>query len=190
MKLIRCTACKMHLPLCICALLPSVPTRTHVLVVLHNFENKKSTSTGVLASRCLPNSRVLVRGRRAEPEPECAWPPETQPLYLYPRGTPIQQWSDSPRPVTLIVPDGTWGQAARFRRRVPGLLEVPCVSVDGGRSAYRLRRPPFAGALATIEAIARALGVLEGPEVQRALEELFLTMVERTLSTRGVQPAW
>jgi len=39
--------------------------------------------------------------------------------------------------------------------------------------------------LATLEAIARAMGILEGPEVQAALERPFRAMVERTLWSRG-----
>ena len=39
--------------------------------------------------------------------------------------------------------------------------------------------------MATLEAIARALGILEGAWVREALEQLFRVMVERTLWLRG-----
>jgi DTW domain-containing protein YfiP len=58
----------------------------------------------------------------------------------------------------------------------------------GAPSAYRLRVDAHEAGLATIEAIARAFGILEGErggEVQRALEEIFRAMVERTLWARG-----
>jgi len=48
-----------------------------------------------------------------------------------------------------------------------------------------LRRAARPGQLCTLEAIARALGVLEGPEVQRQLEGLLRIMVERTLWSAG-----
>ncbi len=48
-------------------------------------------------------------------------------------------------------------------------------------SRYRLRKETKPGGLATIEAMARALGVLESPEVEEALERIFALMVERTL---------
>jgi hypothetical protein len=40
--------------------------------------------------------------------------------------------------------------------------------------------------LATMEAIARVFGWLEGPAVRRALEYVFRAMVERTLWSRGI----
>ena len=181
---LRCSACKMHLPLCICALIPRIDTRTRVLLIAHHYENKKSTGTALLVARSLTNCEVLVRGRHSAPHSAVAWADGSQPLFLFPGGTPIERWANHSEPVTLIVPDGTYGQASRVRQRVPGMLDVPSVTVGGGPSLYRLRRAPFPGALSTIEAVARALGVLEGPEVQQALEKLFETMVERTLSTR------
>jgi hypothetical protein len=42
------------------------------------------------------------------------------------------------------------------------------------------------GGLATLEAIARALGVLESSAVQQQLEALFERMVAATLSTRAL----
>ena len=73
-----------------------------------------------------------------------------------------------------------------MRNRVPGLRDVPCVSMPlGDRSTYRLRAEAHEKGLATIEAIARAMGILEGEHVQRALESVFRAMVDRTLWTRG-----
>ena len=55
----------------------------------------------------------------------------------------------------------------------------------GPPSVYQLRVEPFEHGLATFEAIARALGILEGRDVQAALEKAFRLMVQRTLITRG-----
>jgi DTW domain-containing protein YfiP len=56
---------------------------------------------------------------------------------------------------------------------------------DGPPTRYRLRREPREGGLATFEAIARALGILESTEVQAQLEAVFERMVAETLATRG-----
>jgi DTW domain-containing protein YfiP len=56
---------------------------------------------------------------------------------------------------------------------------------DLGQTTYRLRTEPREQGLATYEAISRALGILEGPELQAQLDRLFDAMVESTLSTRG-----
>ena len=122
---LRCDACRMHRSLCICALLPRIPTRTRVLLVLHQLETQKPTNTGVVAARCLTNSAVVYRGRApagVEAEPlEAALAPDAAAALLFPHpsATPLEAWAVTDRPALLVVPDGTWPQAARARRRVP-----------------------------------------------------------------------
>lgn len=185
---LRCITCMMHASLCVCALARRVETRTRLVLVIHRCEARKPTNTGRLATLCLPNSEVMVRGNEAEPTAPLLFGPETQPLLLFPHAgaTPLAELPRPDRPITLIVPDGSWRQAFKVRSRVRGLRDVPCVSLPAGApSAYRLRAEAHAHGLATIEAIARALGMLEGPEPQEALELVFRAMVERTLWSRG-----
>ena len=186
----RCRRCRMHAVLCLCALVPRIETRTRLVLVIHRFEERKPTNSGQLAALCLPNSEVCVRGIAGAPAPRFTYDPATQPLLLYPdeRAQPLTSFAGSARPVTLVVPDGTWRQAAKVRQRMPGLGDVPCVSLppDDEPTSYRLRAEFHEGRLATLEAIARALGILEGPKVRAALETLFDVMVARTLWMRGV----
>jgi DTW domain-containing protein YfiP len=178
----------MHQSLCLCALIPRLETRTRLVLVIHRFEERKPTNSGRLATLCLPNSETCVRGIEGEPAPRFICDPATQPLVLYPEpgAVPITAFARSARPVTLVVPDGTWRQASKVRQRMAGLADVPCVSLPADvPTSYRLRAEFHAGRLATLEAIARALGILEGPHVRAALEELFRVMVERTLWLRG-----
>jgi DTW domain-containing protein len=186
--LVRCPRCQMHGSLCVCALIPRLETRTRVVVVIHRFEYRKPTNTGRLAIECLPNSEILVRGREGPPSPPLFLAATAQPVLLFPHkdAIPIARFAASPRPVTLVVPDGTWRQASKVRRRLPGLEDVPCVTVPIGEpSTYRLRTEAHEHGLATIEAIARALDILEGPHVREALERVFRVMVDRTLWARG-----
>jgi len=185
----RCRRCRMHEVLCLCALIPRIETRTRLVLVIHRFEERKPTNSGQLAALCLPNSEVCIRGIAGTPAPQFTHDPATQPLLLYPdaSATPLSSFAGSARPITLIVPDGTWRQAAKVRQRMPGLADVPCVSLPPDMpTSYRLRAEFHEGRLATLEAIARALGILEGPHVRVALEELFRVMVARTLWMRGV----
>jgi DTW domain-containing protein YfiP len=178
----------MHAGLCICALISPIETRTRLVLIIHRREDRKPTNTGRLAAACLSNSQVLVRGHAASPTPPFRWEPSTQPLFLFPDpdAIPIAQFARSERPVTLIVPDGNWRQAAKVRARVPGLGDVPCVSLEpDAPTTYRLRHETRDQGLATIEAISRAFGVLEGTHVRVALERVFHAMVERTLRSRG-----
>lgn len=188
----RCSTCRMLGRLCVCPLIPDPPLamRTRVVLVMHRAESAKSTNTGRIATACLANSEIVVRGHRGKPSEPLAWSEAVQPLLLFPfeDAKPLADAVRTldGRPVVLIVPDGTWRQASKVRRRVPGLADVPCVSVSGeARLPYRLRAEAHEHGLSTIEAIARAMAILEGEGVQRALERVFRAMVERTLWTRG-----
>jgi DTW domain-containing protein YfiP len=189
----RCPRCRLLRAECLCALIPTVPTRTRVVLVLHEAEDRKPSNTGRLALSCLPNSALVMRGGREQASNLAAadWTEHGTPVLLFPHpeAQPIESWCQSDRPVTLVVPDGTWRQAQRVRRRVPGLDAVPCAFVKREEpSQYRLRHTPFPRRLATMEAIAEALGVLEGPQVRQALLDIFQVMVERSLRVRAPAP--
>ncbi|CAM2068155.1 tRNA-uridine aminocarboxypropyltransferase [Sulfidibacter corallicola] len=183
----RCPSCKLHPNICICDHKPNLVTRTRLAVVLPWLESEKPTNTGMLAADCLANSRVVIRGRAGEPEPSVR-EPGYRPVLLFPH--PESQLLRAPPPdeppLMLIVPDGTWRQAAKLRNRIPDLKQVPCVHLPPGPpSLYRLRIGSREQRLSTMEAIARALGLLEGEAVQRALEEVFRLKVERYLWLQG-----
>lgn len=190
----RCETCSMHETLCICALVPRLATRTRLQLILHYREERRPTNTGQLATRCLQDSAIAIVGDRARPLELAAIADREQPLLLYPAddAVPITEFADSARPVVLIVPDGSWRQASKMRKRIPALAAAPCVTLpEAGPSSYRLRAEPQAGGLATFEAIARALGILEGaagPAIEAAMLALFQVMVERTLWLRGALP--
>ncbi len=190
----RCARCRMHATLCVCVLIPRLETRTRLVLVIHRAEVRKVTNTGQLAAEALSNSQVIVRGHEAEPQDAFTLSAETRPLFLFPHedAVPLSSLASvpgDPRPVTLIVPDGNWRQASKVRARVAGMRDVPCVSLPIGEpSIYRLRTEAHPFGLATLEAIARSLRILEGPdgaEVERALLHVFRAMVERTLWSRG-----
>ena len=187
---VRCARCRMLPWLCVCPLLPTPPrpTRTRLALFIHKDEARKPTNTGLLAAACLANSEVLVRGHAAQPSAPWVAPPGTRSLLLFPADDAIALDALPPtaQPTTLIVPDGTWRQAQRVRSRVPGLSDVPCVVLPAGPpTRYRLRAESRPGGLATLEAIARAFAILEGPEVGAMLERVFDAVVERTLWSRG-----
>jgi DTW domain-containing protein YfiP len=181
----------MHASLCVCALIPSprLDTRTRVVLFIHRGEDRKSTNTGRLATECLANSEVFVRGHRAHPSEPFTRHGASQPVLLFPHegARPLADFAaKTAGPMTLVVPDGTWRQASKVRRRVPGVSELPCVWLPAtATSMYRLRTESREAGLATLEAIARALGILEGLHVQHALERVFRAVVERTLWARG-----
>ena len=216
---LRCADCRMHRSLCICALLPRLETRTRVVLLLHQLEVVKPTNTGLIAARCLVNSAVVYRGRAPREGVAAAHAPDAAPgdgatieeqaarlaaaipsgaraAFLFPHAsaTPLASFAADGAPMTLVVPDGTWSQAARARSRLGRALGLPCVTLPGeagdvgadAPAAFgRLRAPTRPGRLATLEALALALGVLEGSAIQDELMRVFRVMTDRTLWTNG-----
>lgn len=189
----RCPECLMSGLLCLCDDLPKVPLRrTRVIVLMHYLELKTSTNTARIANLMLPESEVRLRGRPGQPlEEQGLVVPERRSLFLFP--SPQSRVLDgdflrelSSEPVNLIVPDGSWRQAQKVAQRVPALAGVQHVRLEPGPpSEYQLRAEPNPEAVCTLEAIARALGVLEGQAVRDSMEHWFRVMVERTLWSRG-----
>jgi DTW domain-containing protein YfiP len=158
---------------------------------MHHREWTKPTATGPLALAVLANSELRIQGYREQPldfsDLDTAG---RRTLLLYPgEGVPVLSrtfLTADPRPVNLVVADGTWRQASRMGRRLPGLEHATMVRLpEGANTAWGVRRECHPEGLATFEAIARALGIIESVEVQESMEDLFNLMVARTLQARG-----
>ena len=187
----RCPTCAMPATLCICALVPRIQTRTRLTVLVHYREARKPTNTGQLAARCLAESAVEIVGRRDQPVKLRALHDGELPLVLFPDddAVPIERYAGCDQRIAVFVPDGTWRQASKMRRRVAGLVPIQCVTLpDSGVTEYRLRAEHRIGGLATLEAIARALRILEGDTgaaAEAAMLAVFRVMVDRTRWLRG-----
>jgi DTW domain-containing protein YfiP len=180
----------MHASLCICALVPQLHTRTRLTLMVHFREARKPSNTGQLAARCLTRSAVEIVGKRGTQRVAPILGNEL-PLLLFPAddAVPIDRYAGCDTPIALFVPDGSWHQASKMRPHGAAFDSIQRVTLpDVGASEYRLRAEPRAGGLATLEAIARALRILEGsrgPEIEHAMLAVFRVMVERTLWFRG-----
>ncbi len=158
---------------------------------MHRREWTKPTATGPLALATLSNSELRIQGYREQPLDFSDLDTEQRrTLLLYP-GEEAQTLSrdflsGDPRPVNLVVPDGNWRQAARMGRRLPGLEHAAMVRLpEGEKTGWGIRKECHPEGLATFEAIARALGIIDSAEVQETMDELFSLMVARTLQARG-----
>lgn len=181
----------MHEELCICSLIPSLPTETKLVLLMHAQERHKPSNTGRLAHYCLPHSEIRYRGLKEGPplsyEGLIDDEHETWMLYLSPQSVEISEaLAQKKKPVRLLVPDGNWSQASRTGAKISRELPVKCVYLKADvPSEYRLRTEHHPDGMATFEAIARAMGVIEGVAVREEMEKIFRVMVERVLWTRG-----
>jgi DTW domain-containing protein YfiP len=139
----------------------------------------------------LSNFELRIRGDKENPmSSEGLVVKERETLLLYPSSTSIElskEFIDRiDKPITLIVPDGSWRQAGKVMKREAVLKNVIHVRVPAGpRPKHRLRRETKIGGMSTFEAVARALGIIESPLVQEKLEEIFKILAERTLWSRA-----
>ncbi len=187
----QCERCRIFKPLCVCAELPRHELDTRIVVIMHFREQILTTNTARLAELIFPNSEIRVRGGIIPPlQLGDVVPTGTAPALLFPTDDAVELTPEVaarlPRPITLIVPDGSWRQARKVHTRETALSQVPRFKLpQGAPSTFRLRHSPHPGNLSTFEAIARAMGAIHGPALQADLERAFLIMVERRLWAQG-----
>jgi DTW domain-containing protein YfiP len=186
-----CLECFLHKNLCICSIIPSLQTRTKVVLIIHAKELKRTTNTGRLALKALQNSEMRVRGQSQEPVDlsdllnDCY-----QSFLFYPSEDATELTTDFlakfSKPIQLIVPDGNWRQASKVQSRHQELKNVPRVMISKKNIAIQhLRAESFAEGMSTLEAIAEALKVIEGEEVYQELIKVYKAKLENTLKGRG-----
>ncbi len=188
-----CPGCRLHRERCLCHLIPKFDLKTRHCLVIHKEELKRTTNTGQLALRALVNSEMRVRGEGTTPmDLSDLLGGAYQPLLFYP-STDAQEVTPQflrnlERPICLIVPDGNWRQASKVHTRQPELRGVPRVMIKAPNlEKYHLRAESSAEGMATLQAIATIFTFLEGPEVGRALMDLYHEKLRRTLEGRGLK---
>lgn len=162
---------------------------------MHYRELSLTTNTARLAKLALTDCEIRVRGRQDSVVDgyDLAGDPKLLPLLLYPTEDSVELSSEhlkraeaEGKRITLIVPDGNWRQGGKAAKRTPGLEATECVRLPPGPlSEYKLRNEPRPDYVSTYEAIARAIGVLEGAEVCAKMMDYFHTKIDRMLWARG-----
>jgi len=175
----------------------SLPTRTRVVLLQHPRERHVPIGTARLAHLCLPDSELhvgvdfdddaAVRGALAGAE--------GRPAYLLfpgPEAIDLRE-ARPPGPITLVVVDGTWWQARKLLKRNAALRALPQLRfTPAAPSNYRIRREPADHCVATVEALALALGALEEAPARfatllRPFEAMIDTQIRYARTVRGAR---
>ena len=183
----HCPRCLRPHTHCLCPLIPSLDSRTRVLLLQHPSEVNHALNTARLAALGLNNAQLIV-GEVFEDLPALLNQPGYRACLLFPGedAQPLQVYSAADEPLLLVVPDGTWRKARKLLHLNPMLAALPRVTLkEGGVSRYRLRKAPGPGALSTIEAIVQALQTLEAPTSFEPLLKPFEALIEGQIAAMG-----
>lgn len=179
----HCKRCYLHEAICLCDAIPRVASRTEVLVVRHVAELRLTSNTGRFVALALPNSRILEYGGGPEFDDSELRADGTVLLYNASGATQLPPEGSVRR---LIVLDGSFRQARRMYKRIDALRELPEVALPPPPVVpVRLRQPPSPHGLSTLEAVAHALALLEGPALAEPLHALQAELVRRVDAHRG-----
>jgi DTW domain-containing protein YfiP len=186
----RCEACQLHLHLCICPEIRQLPTQTRVVIVRHWKEARKPTGSARIMALAMPNLHILDYGEKDTIfSTELLDAPDTWALLPNAEGASEIGLGPENRPKTLVLLDGTWAQARRMASRIPSVERMPRWALETpARRAIRLRRPHEPWARSTAEALAEAMGLLEGEPLGNSLFALYDRWVSQSLQMRGLQP--
>jgi DTW domain-containing protein YfiP len=184
--------CAASRTLCLCDVVPRIELRTKVCLIIHHRELSRNSNTGLLAVRALVNSEMRVRGEGRETlDLKDLLIPQYRTFLFYPSNDAVELDKalvmQERRPIQLIVPDGTWRQARKIHSRHPELKHVPRVKISAPEhSTFQLRAQSRPEGMATLQAIAHGLAVIEGDPVGAQLMKLYQAKIERTLIGRGI----
>ena len=187
----RCERCAINISMCFCDIIRPIHTKTKTSIILHLKEYYLTSNTGRIANLCLENSDYYIRGKIDQSiEAEFSEKGQYEPYYLYPseEAEILNQdfLNQRTKPIHLIVPDATWRQTKKFYKREPSLLNIPHLKLpNSGASIYELRKQKNESGLCTIEAIAQAIGIIEGPEAKKHLLDVLKVMNERVMQARA-----
>ena len=179
----RCERCHVRPDLCLCGEIKPIHTQTRIVFVRHQLESKRSSGTARIALLALPDAQLVEYGR---PDAEALLSPLAADgaALLYPDpGTPCEF-----TPRTIVLVDGSWSQARHMVQKLPTLRRLPRLALPPAPDLPRLREAPRPGAMSTLEALSRAIGLIEGADAARPLEALCRLHVERALAAKGLRP--
>lgn len=189
----RCQECFINKHWCICSYMKKYNNhRSEVSIVMHHREQKLTSNTARMLDNCLVNSKIYLRGLpQTNLSKEFELKKDHVPLYLYPDKEAItldKQLVNNlgNQKIQLIVPDGTWSQTQKFKKRESFLKNIQSVKLNGEyRSIYGLRRQHRQEGVCTMEAAAYALGVIEGEDFKNQLMSTFKEIIHQLQKSRS-----
>ncbi|HXK49152.1 MAG TPA: tRNA-uridine aminocarboxypropyltransferase [Clostridiales bacterium] len=185
----KCPVCRLFKSICICGDIKKFDLKTRVTLLMHVKEVDRSTNTGKIAELMLTNSKTVIVGAPdGELEQKDIIMDGYENLVLFPHASNVLDGnyvSGLGMPVNLIVPDGNYHQAVKMTRSelLGNLKRVRLPS--GQKGEYGLRDSKDPEKVSTIEAVIKALEIIENGPVVAEMNRIFRKMVESFKTHNG-----
>ena len=186
----RCQKCFSLEVSCFCQKLEKVNSNLSWSIIMHCREYHLSSNTGRLARNTLPNCDIHIRGLKEE---QIDWtkviPKNKKCFMLFPDEKAIdltELQGTSPQSVHFIVPDGSWNQAKKVKRREPALESIQTVKLPDRKytSNYLCRKQPKPNFLCTYESMEKVIEILEGQKEIKKMQHNLKTLTTINLKNR------
>ena len=185
-----CDRCYFHSGGCFCDSLEQVPSQLRWSIIMYKREFNLSSNTGRLAKNTLPNCEIYLRGIQDQPiDWENIIKEDEQNFVFFPSDDAIditEVQLDPNKKVHIIVPDGSWNQAAQIPKREKPLGKIQKIKLpnEAYTSNYYLRKAPKPGYLCTYESMSKVVENWEGKELSKIMDKNLKELVKTSLKNR------
>jgi DTW domain-containing protein YfiP len=199
----RCADCRLLPSHCMCALRPSVQTRSGICLLMADIEALKPTNTGWLIADLVTDTFAFGWARtEIDPAlPALLSDPQWQPYVVFPGEYAAQERvvqkiapaDEQPgkRPLFILL-DATWTEARKMFRKSPYLDHLPVLSMQPEQiSQYKLRRSHRDDHFCTSEVAALCLNLAGEQLAEQTLTAYLDVFTHHYLQARNQLPiAW
>ena len=181
----RCEVCRLPHRWCVCAARETVAVPLAVDVMMHRRERFRPSSSGLVVSRVVEDSRLCVWEREGQWTPDSLRRPGREVWVLHPHGEAMPA-APVPESVQVVLIDGVWSEAAVIARealRWGRVVNLPMT----GESRYWLRAQQDGGRFSTAEALIHLLRFFGFQSAGDTLRRHFELHVYANLRARGLK---
>jgi len=144
-----------------------------LILLTHSREIHKTSNTGQLISRIIPNVKTIIWQRTEPDKGLLKLIAEGETALVFQREGSIASDYISQYKYYILI-DSTWQEARKIYNRSPYLHDLPCIQLSTGKqSRYNLRRNQLDGGLCTAECAIELFGVAGLNEQARLLDKEF-----------------
>jgi len=122
-----------------------------LILLTHSRETQKSSNTGQLISRVMPDVKTIIWQRTEPDQALLKLIEQGETALVFQQENAIHSDNISQYKHFILI-DSTWQEARKIYNRSPYLHDLPCIQFSTGKqSRYNLRRNQLDGGLCTAE---------------------------------------